>query len=423
MAQLTNTCDICGTGFETRSNRDVHIKTIHQDPKSFKCKMCDYKTSQEVNLKGHVKRIHNREKTHVKPKANSPNKICKLCPSFFKRASELQKHQKTIHLGIPSNKSKAQVKIIKCSDCDYEGRKQHLKNHILSLHNLNALRLNCSMCDSKFKLKSNLKNHERTHLKIREKCLKCDLDYASKSQLRVHMRTVHEGIRYKCEACDYQSTQKGHLNSHTKRIHQKLKCFSCSICGNYFETKHGVEKHKVIHQEERELVSCPECNKEVYTRSLKSHIKEIHFKFKTIKCDKCDNMFKRKDHLRIHIEKVHEKNYVPCKHCQRTFAQKGYLNKHITKVHFPEKLKLLECSMCENKYQEKDALKKHIESKHISTVFKCEECGSVLSSSTNLRTHILDVHNGAQRFCFICSKDVKRNSYHSHMKSHKSHNK
>ena len=149
----------------------------------------------------------------------------------------------------------------------------------------------------------------------------------------------------------------------------------------------------------------------------------MHFKFKTIKCDKCDNMFKRKDHLRIHIEMVHEKNYVPCKHCQRTFAQKGYLNKHITKVHFPEKLKLLECSMCENKYQEKDALKKHIESKHISTVFKCEECGSVLSSSTNLRTHILDVHNGAQRFCFICSKDVKRNSYHSHMKSHKSHNK
>ena len=84
-------------------------------------------------------------------------------------------------------------------------------------------------------------------------------------------------------------------------------------------TKHTLAIHMSVHQSDRPMSTCPECSKEILTTSLKSHIREMHMLSKTVKCEKCDKTFKRKDHLRLHLTNVHENKLVSCKYCEKTF--------------------------------------------------------------------------------------------------------
>ena len=121
-------------------------KSVHEGAKPFKCKLCDYETGLNFNLK---------------------------------------KHTEIVHEGL---------KPFKCKICDFKtGDKTNLKTHIDSVHE-GIKPFKCKLCDYKAARNFNLKHHiESVHQGIKAfKCNICGIETAQKSDLKKHIKFVHE---------------------------------------------------------------------------------------------------------------------------------------------------------------------------------------------------------------------------------------
>ena len=61
----------------------VHIKTVHEGLKPFKCNQCEKSFSQAGNLKSHVEVVHEGLKKHK----------CEKCEKSFGAPGDLKKHK------------------------------------------------------------------------------------------------------------------------------------------------------------------------------------------------------------------------------------------------------------------------------------------------------------------------------------------
>ena len=55
-------CEICNSGFTTKSNLKKHSLSVHEEKKPFKCDICDYNFSQKSNMKSHIASVHEEKK-------------------------------------------------------------------------------------------------------------------------------------------------------------------------------------------------------------------------------------------------------------------------------------------------------------------------------------------------------------------------
>ena len=53
---------VCEKSFTWATSLRIHIKTIHEDHKDFKCEYCGKSFTQAVNLRVHMKTIHEDQK-------------------------------------------------------------------------------------------------------------------------------------------------------------------------------------------------------------------------------------------------------------------------------------------------------------------------------------------------------------------------
>ena len=71
-------CEICDKNFLTNNYKALHISTVHEGQKNFKCVSCGKSITQLVHLKNHK---------------------CDSCEKFFTTSGSLKTHTKTIHEG------------------------------------------------------------------------------------------------------------------------------------------------------------------------------------------------------------------------------------------------------------------------------------------------------------------------------------
>ena len=118
----------------------IHIHSVHEEIKPFQCKVCDYKTSRNFDLKKHTDSVHEG----IKPFK------CNICEYECARNDRLKKHIDSVHEGI---------KPFKCKICDYRtAEKRKLMGHIESVHE-RIKPFKCHICQYKSALKSHLKTH------------------------------------------------------------------------------------------------------------------------------------------------------------------------------------------------------------------------------------------------------------------------
>lgn len=163
----SDVCHLCSKTFANRRNLNVHLQTVHNKERPWKCSTCD----QEFALKQHLQR-HQNVHTHEKPYK------CEVCSKTFSLKFNMDMHIKTVHVG--------------------------------------ERKWQCSTCGSTFAQKVNLQAHERVHSGEKPyECELCSKTFTQKANLVVHLKTIHFGERrWRCSICGCMFGRKAHLISH-----------------------------------------------------------------------------------------------------------------------------------------------------------------------------------------------------------------
>ena len=61
-------------------------------------------------------------------------------------------------------------------------------------------------------------------------CSICETKFKLKSELRMHVNTLHEGKGFKCSSCPALFDFNSNLKEHFKSVHGKKKSFECFHC-------------------------------------------------------------------------------------------------------------------------------------------------------------------------------------------------
>jgi len=192
-------------------------------------------------------------------------------------------------------------------------------------------------------------------------CTMCKKILSSASALKLHQKMVHEKVKELCNICGKSYSC---LYNHKIQQHIRPKKYECQECKENFTTQQTLTRHiQRIHEgiPDDKKFSCEQCGVLHATAfRLKMHIKTKHDKVYDYKCEHCNKSFGRKNHLVQHIENVHEKIKEACPYCGKLYDKQG-LKRHI-KDH--EGQRYHTCHICSNSFKRREHLKNHLQTIH-----------------------------------------------------------
>ncbi|ELV11835.1 Zinc finger protein 236 [Tupaia chinensis] len=186
-----------------------------------------------------------------------------------------------------------------CSECGDEFTLQsqlaiHMEEHRQELAGPRTH--TCKACRKEFETSAELKEHTKTHYKIRV------------SSTRSYNRNIdRSGFTYSCPHCGKTFQKPSQLTRHI-RIHTGERPFKCSECGKAFNQKGALQTHMVKHTGEKPH-ACAFCPAAFSQKgNLQSHVQRVHSEVKngpTYNCTECSCVFKSLGSLNTHISKMH----------------------------------------------------------------------------------------------------------------------
>ncbi|XP_060534816.1 zinc finger protein 16-like [Cylas formicarius] len=244
----------CPSGFPDEEIREKHEQCHIADKKSqFRCLSCDKKFSIWRIAKSHMFKEHQIDFGLV---------VCPMCSKFKSyNSAAVMKHMKT-----------------------HQDERPFM----------------CAECGKRFKLITQLKNHETSHNRCPEnmpqwattrKCNVCELSFANAKSLKQHVLSVHKNFKpFICNVCGHKTTRKAMLELHLRQ-HTGAKPHKCLYCAYRTGDHNCLRKHMMKHIGAKQY-SCPHCSYScIQSSSLKSHLINRHpGRDGTFKCDSCSYM-------------------------------------------------------------------------------------------------------------------------------------
>ena len=151
------------------------------------------------------------------------------------------------------------------------------------------------------------------------------------------------------------------------------KTHTCEVCGRSYLYIRELNSHRLTHGPP--IFICEYCGYQCHTNQMyQIHIRYKHTKLKPFKC--------------------------MLSNCGRRFVTKSALNTHMA---YHGSARKFECALCKKKFKTKHTLQQHSKV-HLPPKHKCRYCPKTFTFPQNMRTHIKNVHQGAQ----YASQKVKR---------------
>ena len=352
-----NTCQHCGKVFTKRNTLTRHVNS-HLNLREFKCSECGKGFNTNIDLKGHQK-IHAAKRAENTPGGKPYD--CEICGKIFVKSYNLSKH-KASHLV---------VRKFKCEICDGKFKSnpslgKHMKTHRRKIYP-------CKHCGKRF-WKKYLKQHVRSYclgnkaytLGTVYNCIKCSVHFLAPSLLKRHVAEVHEALKmFTCEYCGYSCLRKCNMNRHIDS-HLNERRYKCPICDQRFNGKQEIKGHiKAVHDKIRDF-TCEVCGKTFARKTTMVYHLKSHSRERVYRCRICGEKFNSTALRKEHMNQSHEKPTFSCTVCGHSFSKKDRLTRHSKRVH-GFVIKEFRCEVCCEPFANRKLVYQHMQQEHWQT--------------------------------------------------------
>jgi len=233
------------------------------------CENCSKVFESKLKMYWHIKRVHQQK-----------HKPCHLCGLMVKKLSDHIKRQHT----------EKDLKKFVCEFCGerfkgHSGYQFHIAGHT------GEKKYSCRSCRKQFRTSSEAYNCERGHQGIfKWRCSLCDFKSHQKNKYVRHLRTHTKSQPYQCPLCDHRAARKDYLQKHIGKSHtqQSLEEIEASH-PDLYRIEEKVQVTADMHYEKLDLPGSSKLEKEEQNNSL---------------VDKKDNIFKDNDRVEQQVFKV-----------------------------------------------------------------------------------------------------------------------
>ncbi|XP_053147383.1 zinc finger and SCAN domain-containing protein 12-like isoform X2 [Hemicordylus capensis] len=257
----TYNCSYCGESFGESSDLVTHERT-HIGEKLYKCSQCEKQFSHHDDLFMHKKSHHEKAPHQCDLDSRKRNQLPELKETFWKERSEQRKISQDCERSLPQSFDLVEnqtggEKTYKCSYCgEGFGESSDLVTHERS--HIGESIYKCSQCEKRFSHHTNLLAHKKSHQGEMAhpwdlgpgKCL------PQRSSSVTHQKACSREKMFQCSECGESFNARLHLAKH-KTTHRGKKPYQCSECGKRYTRMLNFIKHKRIHVVEELSTSFP----------------------------------------------------------------------------------------------------------------------------------------------------------------------
>jgi hypothetical protein len=324
--ELAFTCGVCKLEFKETDDYETHLKTHEK----YKCKKCEFKTSNKNHLDNHMENTHASNKCSDDTSIPAPTKdtvqveatSCTECAFDGNDMEELMKH---IHAQHSQNNQGRDSFIVDdlilteffCKQCTFTAvNMDDLESHVSSIHCFK-----CNSCDEMCESDLILADHMAAKHQPTLTCDSCTSSFMNRVDLDSHKDLCHPKL-FKCDTCEFSSANDDELKEHKTTTH----CYTCQICDFTSENNNDV----------------------------KSHMSDVH----SFKCKSCGETTESEEMLNVHIKANHKPAFV-CDVCTLSFQSKSNLDTQMESSHLK-----LTCNNCSYKTDDIKLLWSHKMTEH-----------------------------------------------------------